>query len=101
MQFVITAMDFTDAGALDRRMAQREAHLAGVRQLVASGNFLSGGAILDSSGRMIGSTLHVDFPDRDALDAVLARDPYVSGKVWETIDVREARLVPMPKSGAG
>jgi uncharacterized protein YciI len=101
MQFVITAMDFTDAGALDRRMAQREAHLAGVRQLVASGNFLSGGAILDSSGRMIGSTLHVDFPDRAALNAVLERDPYVSGKVWENIDVREARLVAMPKSGAG
>ena len=98
MQFVVTAMDYTDAGALDRRMAQREAHLAGVRQLIASGNFLSGGAILDSTGRMIGSTLHVDFPDRAELDAMLQRDPYVLGKVWERIDVREARLVPMPKA---
>lgn len=100
MQFVITAMDFTDAGALDRRMAQREAHLAGVRQLIASGNFLSGGAILDASGRMIGSTLHVEFPDRASLDAVLQRDPYVTGNVWQVIDVREARLVPMPRVGA-
>lgn len=97
MQFVVTAMDFTDADALGRRMAQREAHLRGVKELVAQGRFLSGGAILDDSGKMIGSTLHLEFPDRASLDAVLKNDPYVSGRVWDSIDVREARLVPLPK----
>lgn len=97
MQFVVTAMDFTDSGALERRMAQREAHLRGVRELIAKGHFLSGGAILDGSGRMTGSTLHLEFPDRASLDSVLQRDPYVSGKVWERIDIREARLVPLNK----
>jgi uncharacterized protein YciI len=47
---------------------------------------------------MIGSTLHLEFPDRAALDAVLKNDPYVSGKVWDNINVREARLVPLPKA---
>lgn len=95
MQFVVTALDFTDAGALERRMTHREQHLAGVKQLIAEGRFLSGGAILDDSGKMIGSTLHMDFPTRAELDAQLARDPYVSGRVWEKIEVRPVRLVPL------
>ncbi len=97
MQFVVTAMDYTDADALARRMAHRETHLAGVRALIAQGHFLSGGAILDDSGNMIGSTLHLDFPDRASLDLTLQSDPYVAGKVWDKIDVRQVRLVPVTK----
>ena len=95
MQFAVTAMDFTDAGALDRRMANREAHLASVRQMIADGTFLSGGAILDASDKMVGSTLHLEFPDRPSLDQYLAKDPYITGKVWEHIDIKAVRLVPM------
>lgn len=95
MQFVVTALDYTDANALERRMANREQHLAGVKQLIADGRFLSGGAILDDGGKMIGSTLHMDFPTRAELDAQLSQDPYVTGKVWETIEVRQVRLVPL------
>jgi uncharacterized protein YciI len=95
MQFVVTALDHTDADALNRRMANREQHLAGVRKLIEEGRFLSGGAILDDAGKMIGSTLHVDFPTRAELDAQLRQDPYVAGRVWEKIEVRQARLVPL------
>lgn len=95
MQFVVTALDYTDADALSRRMANREQHLAGVKRLIADGRFLSGGAILDDAGKMIGSTLHVDFPTRAELDAQLRQDPYVAGKVWETIEVRQVKLVPL------
>jgi uncharacterized protein YciI len=95
MQFVVTALDFTDAAALDRRMANREQHLAGVRKLIAEGRFLSGGAILDDAGKIIGSTLHVDFPTRAELDAQLRQDPYVAGRVWEKIEVRQVKLVPL------
>jgi uncharacterized protein YciI len=95
VQFVVTALDYTDADALSRRMANREQHLAGVKRLIADGRFLSGGAILDDAGKMIGSTLHVDFPTRAELDAQLRQDPYVAGKVWETIEVRQVKLVPL------
>ncbi len=94
MQFVITALDYTDAEALNRRMANREQHLAGVRAMVAAGHFLSGGAILDDTGKMIGSTLHAEFPTRADLDAQLQQDPYVTGRVWETIEVRQVKLLP-------
>jgi len=95
MQFVVTAMDYTDEDALNRRMEYRKAHLDGARQLIAEGRFLSGGAILDEQQKMIGSTLHLEFPDRESLEAHLEKDPYISGKVWETIEIREARLVPL------
>lgn len=95
MQFVVTAFDFTDTEALERRMANREAHLASVKQMIADGRFLSGGAILDAGGKMIGSSLHLEFPDRESLDQHLLQDPYVTGKVWEHIDIRAARLVPL------
>ena len=93
MQFVVTAFDYTDADALTRRMAHRAQHLEGVRKLIAEGHFLSGGAILDDTGKMIGSTLHLEFADRAELDAQLRQDPYVAGRVWENIEVRQARLV--------
>jgi uncharacterized protein YciI len=95
MQFVVTAIDYTDEDALKRRLENREAHLDGARQLIAEGRFLSGGAILDEQEKMIGSTLHLEFPDRESLEAHLQKDPYISGKVWETIEIREARLVPL------
>lgn len=95
MQYVVTAYDFTDDDALSRRLANREAHLEGVQRMIEEGRFLSGGAILDDAGRMIGSTVHVAFDTRVALDAWLAQAPYTTGRVWETLDVREVRLVPM------
>ena len=95
MQFMVTAYDYTDSEALERRMANREAHLAGARKLIKAGNFISGGAILNDAGNMIGSTLHLAFEDRSALEACLNADPYVSGKVWEHIDIRAVKLVPI------
>ncbi|MBD3896884.1 hypothetical protein IEI94_13570 [Halomonas sp. ML-15] len=95
MQYVITAFDFTDSEALSRRLENREAHLAGVKKMIAEGTFLSGGAILDAEGRMIGSSAHVEFDDREALDHWIANDPYTVGKVWCDIDIREIKLVPV------
>lgn len=95
MQFVVTAMDYTDPEAIDRRMQHREAHLEGVRDLIANGHIHSGGAILDDDGKMIGSTLHIEYPDRKSLAARLESDPYVAGKVWESIDIKPVKLVPL------
>ena len=97
MQFVVTALDYTDEGALQRRLDNREAHLAGIRELVAQGRILSGGAILNDDGKMIGSSMHVDFPDREALEKCLQRDPYVAGRVWEKFDIKRAMILPPQK----
>ena len=87
MQFLITAYDGTDAEAPARRQAVRDAHLAGARELTEKGHFLIGGAILDDAGNMIGSAVVCEFSSRAELDAWLERDPYVTGKVWQKIEV--------------
>ena len=40
IQFNIYALDYTDADALNRRMAVRPAHLEGVKKLKDTGNFI-------------------------------------------------------------
>jgi uncharacterized protein YciI len=49
-QYVVTAYDYTDSEALQRRMDARPHHLDGVRELIAKGNYIAGGAILNDEG---------------------------------------------------
>ena len=92
MQFVVIAYDGTDAGAQDRRLTARGAHLENARRMREEGTLLTGGAILDDRGAMIGSVLVVDFPSRTGLDAWLASDPYVTGDVWRKVEARPFRV---------
>jgi uncharacterized protein len=91
MQFLIIAHDGTDEGALDRRMAVREAHLKSARERAASGMTIMGGAMLDDDGKMIGSASVVEVESRAELDAWLEADPYVTGDVWRNITVTPFR----------
>lgn len=91
MQFLVVARDGTDEDALERRRRTRPTHLASIQPLVDAGSVLVGGAILDEAGEMIGSMLLVDFPDRADVDAWLADDPYVTGGVWQEIEVMPFR----------
>lgn len=92
MQFLLVAFDGTDPDALDRRMKVRPAHLAYVAALKRNGEFILGGAILDNDGKMIGSMIVYEFPDRQALDECLKTEPYITGDVWSLIDIRPYRL---------
>ena len=91
MQFLVIAYDGTDADAPARRQAVRAAHLAGAEAMKTAGEMPVGGAILDDDGAMIGSACVVEVADRAALDAWLARDPYVTGDVWRRIEVHPFR----------
>lgn len=92
MQFLILARDGTDAEAPARRLAARPDHLAGMATLRDSAHFVFGGATLDEHGAMTGSAIVFEFPDRAALDDWLRRDPYVTGNVWQHIDIQPFRL---------
>ena len=98
-QYVVIGWDGHDSEALERRLAARVAHLNGIAPLFADGRMKEGGAILDEAGKMIGSTCIVEFPDRAALDRWLAQDPYVTGNVWQKIEVYPFRCA--PRNGAG
>lgn len=92
MQFILIAYDGTDKDAIQRRLKVREEHLSKIAVLKRSGECLFGGAILDEDGKMIGSTIVYDFPDRQSLDIKLKDEPYISGGVWEKIEIRPFRL---------
>ena len=76
MQFLLKAYD--GEGMLEKRMAVRPRHL------------------LDSDGKMKGSALILDFPDRSGLDKYLSEEPYVQEHVWEKIEIERINVV-IPK----
>jgi uncharacterized protein YciI len=92
-QYVLIAYDGTDSQALNRRMAARPAHLENTRKLKTDGHFIEGGAMLDENGRMTGSIVIVTFPSRQQLEQWLNNDPYVTGNVWQKIEIKPFRCV--------
>ena len=95
MQFIIIAYDGTDEGALERRLAAREAHLKAGKEMFDNGKWLYGAAILNDDGKTIGSMVVCDFPSRSELEEQwLKNDPYIIGNVWKKIAVNRAQVPP-------
>lgn len=93
MQFLITAYDGTDEGALDRRMAVRPQHLANMQKVKETGSVVCAGGILSDEGKPIGSCLVMDFASRQLLDDYLASEPYIAAEVWKDVKVEPFNVV--------
>lgn len=91
-QYIVTGYDYTDEGALERRMNVRQQHLDGTVQLRASGNYILGGAILDDAGRMIGSAMVMQFDTDEQLEQWKQTEPYIIHKIWKTVDIRPFKV---------
>lgn len=91
-QYVVHAWDGTDDQAPERRMKARPAHFDNSRRIKASGNFILGGAILNEEGKMIGSTMVLQFETKEELQEWADTEPYITGKVWQQIDIRPFRV---------
>ena len=89
MQFIVKAYD--GEGMLDKRMEIRPRHLEGMKAL--GKQVICAGGLLDEAGRMKGSALVMEFPDRAALEKYLAAEPYVTGGVWQRIEVETMNVV--------
>ena len=92
VEFLIIGMDGTDDDAAARRARVRPAHLEGAQRLADRGELLSGGAILDEQGAMIGSSMHVAFDDETQFQAWYDAEPYVTGDVWRDVTIRPMRI---------
>ncbi len=88
MNYLIIAHDGTDDKALERRLASRDQHLASIIKLKAEGKALYGAALIDEGGAMNGSLLIMDFASQAELDHYLATEPYITGKVWQQVEVK-------------
>ena len=71
-------------GALDVRMATREAHLAYVRE---TGVVQQAGPLLDGEGAMCGSLLILDVADMDAADSWAKDDPYAKAGLFASVEL--------------
>ncbi|TKK68504.1 hypothetical protein FC093_10295 [Ilyomonas limi] len=91
-QFIIIARDFKDSEALNRRLAARPTHLQRMKVEKEKGNFIMGGAKLNEQGNMFGSMLIVDLPDKRLVEDWIAADPYITEKVWETVEITPFRI---------
>ena len=89
MQFLVKAYD--GDGMLEKRMEVRPRHLEGMKAL--GRQIICAGGLLDDEGRMKGSALVMEFPDRAALDEYLAKEPYVAEGVWQKIEVEPMNVV--------
>lgn len=89
MQFMIKALD--GEGKLDKRMEVRPRHLEGMQKL--GDHVILAGGLLTEYGKMKGSMLVVDFPDREAVDEYLKNEPYILEGVWEKVEVERFNLV--------
>lgn len=94
MQFVIIAHDGTDAEALQRRLAARPAHIALSDKAVKSGEQLFGAALLNDKEQMCGSVMIVEFDNREQLDEWLKIEPYITGNVWQKIEILPCKVGP-------
>lgn len=91
-QYLITGYDYTDEGALERRMQVRPDHIEGAADLRKAGNYVLGGAILDDEDRMIGSVMVLQFDTDEELQEWKAREPYITKKIWETVDIKPFKV---------
>lgn len=91
-QYIMYAWDGTDQQALERRMNHRPAHFENARKLKTTGNFISGGALLSDEGKMIGSAMVMQFETKEDLQHWLNTEPYITGKVWQKMELMPFRV---------
>ena len=95
MLFIVHTRD--REGALELRMANREAHLDWLR--AAGERVKAAGPWLDGSDKPAGSLLIVEMADRAELDAWLADDPYAVAGLFGSVEAAPFRWVINPPTG--
>ncbi|PLW76287.1 YciI family protein [Cohaesibacter celericrescens] len=83
MHFIFTAHD--KAGALEIRLANRDDHVAFLKDNAAT--IKVAGPLLSDDGQMIGSSLICEAEDKAALEAVMATDPYAKAGLFESSSI--------------
>ena len=86
--FVLMCVDHP--GGLELRLSVREQHLAYVREHIAMVKVA--GPILDDAGEMAGSMFVIEAPDKAAVEAFSAADPYRVAGVFERVELHPWRV---------
>jgi uncharacterized protein YciI len=98
---MVLAWDKTDEQGVARRDQSRAAHGESIRARFEAGEVVLGSGILDEEGVVRGSIIVMDLPDRAAVDAYLATEPFQAAGVWERVEVHTLRIPDMYLEGLG
>lgn len=82
MFYALMARD--KAGALEVRKANRDAHLAYIKD---TGVVAQAGPLLDADGQMCGSLVILDVADQAAADQWAEGDPYAKAGLFESVSI--------------
>ncbi len=91
-QYLVTGYDFTDEGAIDRRLKIRPLHIENIKTLKAANNYVIGGAMLNEEGNMIGSTMILQFENKQDLENWKSNEPYILEHIWEKVEIKPFRV---------
>ncbi|KAG2210290.1 uncharacterized protein EV154DRAFT_557802 [Mucor mucedo] len=93
-QFVVILRDYTDPGALQRRLDTRDRHLKDALEAQDKSILNLGGAILDNhdSRKMKGSVLVISADSKEDIEKMILNDPYYDAKVWEKWEILPVNL---------
>ncbi|MEO9474282.1 MAG: YciI family protein [Cyclobacteriaceae bacterium] len=91
MNYLVIGRDGKDAA--ERRQVQRQAHLESVGKMKAEGKVLYAVAMLNQ-GKMVGSVMVFDFSSAEELEAWKSSEPYITGGVWEDVEITECAIPP-------
>jgi uncharacterized protein len=80
------------AGNLPLRLANRDAHLAWIRDKGDQVR-LAGPLLDEATGDMTGSVLLIDAENREALESLLAEDPYAKAGLFDSVAISAFRWV--------
>ncbi len=98
MLFLVYALDDPENGA-EIRLRTRAAHLRFVAENPEK--FRYGGALLDDSGKMLGTLAIIEAPDRPALERFLQADPYNQANLFASVIVTATKqMLPEALPGA-
>ncbi|OJA10531.1 hypothetical protein AZE42_01692 [Rhizopogon vesiculosus] len=98
-RFVVWAPDYTDDGALQRRLAVRPSHLENIQALTRQGILRIGGAFMTPESidpavtdkAFVGSCMIFEAENIDIVRELVEADVYYKSKVWD-----KDRLVILP-----
>ena len=89
MDFILICKDKANSAALRQKLRGPHLEFISDKQHL----FKFGGPMLDDQGRMQGSLIIISFPDRAALDDYLAKDPYFTGGLFESVTIHASRQI--------
>ena len=92
MNYIVIARDHKDG--LEKRKIHREAHLEGVKRMKEIGHVIFATALIED-GNMVGSVMVFDFTSEAELNQWKSNETYVTGGVWNDIEIKECAIPPL------